>query len=213
MLQSVVMMNYIWFALMAIAFVIAIFKGTAGEVTTGAINATKTAVEISIGLVGVMALWLGIMRIAEKAGLVALLAKVMSPLLKLLFPDVPREHPAMGSIVMSLAANMLGLSNAATPLGIRAMEDLQTLNEDKETASNAMVMFMALNTASIQLIPTTIIGVLVAAGSKNPTAIIGSTLAATTIGTIAAIIATRLLQPFFPYKRKSETLEPAVEER
>jgi spore maturation protein A len=195
------MLNYIWFGLMTVALIVAAIKGTAGEVTKASVESAKTAVEISIGLVGIMALWLGMMRIAERAGLVTLMARVLSPVLKFLFPEVPRDHPAMGAIVMNLAANMLGLSNAATPLGIKAMEELQELNVDKETASNAMVMFMSLNTANVQLIPATVIGILVAAGSKQPTYIIGTTLAATAIGTVAAIIATRLLQPLFPYPK------------
>lgn len=195
------MLNYIWFGLMTVALIVAAIKGTAGEVTKASVESAKTAVEISIGLVGIMALWLGMMRIAERAGLVTLMARVLSPVLKFLFPEVPRDHPAMGAIVMNLAANMLGLSNAATPLGIKAMEELQELNVDKETASNAMVMFMSLNTANVQLIPATVIGILAAAGSKQPTYIIGTTLAATAIGTVAAIIATRLLQPFFPYPK------------
>lgn len=195
------MLNYIWFGLMAVALIVAAIRGTADEVTTASVESARTAVEISIGLIGVMALWLGMMRIAERAGMVGLLARVLSPVLKLLFPEVPRDHPAMGAIVMSLAANMLGLSNAATPLGIKAMEELQALNVDKETASNAMVMFMSLNTANVQLIPATVLGIMAAAGSKQPTYIIGTTLAATAIGTVAAIIATRLLQPFFPYPK------------
>ena len=192
------MLNYIWFGLMAVALIVAAFNGTAEAVTKGAIDSAKTAVEISIGLIGIMTLWLGIMRIAEKAGLVAMLGRVLSPIMRLLFPDVPPEHPATGTMVMSIAANMLGLNNAATPLGIKAMEELQTLNDDKETASNAMVTFMALNTAGVQLVPTTMIGIMVAAGSKDPTAIIGTTLVATTLGTIAAVGSARMLERFYP---------------
>ncbi len=198
------MLNYIWFALMAAALVVAAFKGTAAEVTDGAINSAKTAVEISIGLVGIMALWLGIMKIAEKAGLIALLARAIAPITRLIFPDVPKDHPAMGAMIMNISANMLGLSNAATPLGIKAMEELQTINTEKETASNAMVMFMAINTAAIQLIPATTIAVMAAAGSREPSVIIGSTLLATTVGSIAAVVATKLLQPFFPYRSALE---------
>ena len=192
------MLNYIWFGLMAIALIVAAFNGTAEAVTKGAIDSAKTAVEISIGLIGIMTLWLGIMRIAEKAGLVALLGRVLAPIMRVLFPDVPPEHPATGTMVISIAANMLGLNNAATPLGIKAMEELQTLNDDKETASNAMVTFMALNTAGVQLVPTTMIGIMVAAGSKDPTAIIGTTLVATTLGTIAAVTSARILERFYP---------------
>ena len=192
------MLNYIWFALMAIALLVAIFTGTAPAVTKGAIDSAKTAVEIALGLVGIMTLWLGIMKVAEAAGLVALLGRMLRPISRLLFPEIPPEHPAIGAMILNVAANMLGLSNAATPLGIKAMEELQTLNDDKETATNSMVTFMVLNTASVQLIPATIIGVLAAAGSKNPTAIIVTTIMASIAGVIAAVTAAKILQRFFP---------------
>jgi spore maturation protein A len=198
------MLNYIWFGLMAVALIVAAIKGTADGVTKGAVDSASTAVQIAIGLVGVMTLWLGIMRVAEAAGLVSMLGRVLRPVLRWLFPDVPPGHPAAGSIVLAIAANVLGLSNAATPLGIKAMEELQTLNPDKETASNAQVTFMAMTTASVQVIPSTMIGVLVAAGSTAPTAIIGSTLAATFIGTIAAVLAAKTLQRFYPAPMAAE---------
>jgi len=192
------MLNYIWFALMAIALVVAIFNGTADAVTKNAIDSAKTAVEISLGLIGIMTLWLGIMRIAEASGLIALLGRILRPISRLLFPDVPPEHPAIGAILMNVAANMLGLANAATPFGIKAMEELQTLNDgDKETATNAMVTFMSLNTAGIQFIPATMIATLAALGSKNPTAIIPTTIIATMCGAIAAVTTSKLLQRFF----------------
>jgi spore maturation protein SpmA len=145
-----------------------------------------------------MTLWLGIMRVAEQAGLVSMLSRVLRPISRLLFPEVPPDHPAIGAMVMSVSANMLGLSNAATPLGIKAMEELQSLNADKETASNPMVTFMALNTSGVQFIPTTIIAVLAAAGSQAPTSIIPTTLIATLCGAIAAVTTAKLLQRFFP---------------
>lgn len=191
------MLNYIWFGLMAVAFVVAAFLGTAEAVTKGAMDSAKTAVEIAIGLVGIMTLWLGIMRVAEKAGLVALLGRLLRPVMRVLFPEVPPDHPASGTIVLSLAANMLGLNNAATPLGIKAMEELQELNPDKETATNPQVTLMALNTSGVQLIPATMIGVLAAAGSINPTAIIATSIGATFIGTVAAVIAAKVLQRFY----------------
>src|SRR5205823_8700761 len=154
------MLNYIWFALLAIALVVAMFNGTAAQVTKASVDSAKTAVEISLGLVGIMTLWLGIMRVAEHAGLVSMLSRALRPISMLLFPEIPSDHPAIGAMIMNVAANMLGLSNAATPLGIKAMEELQTLNPEKDTASNAMVTFMALNTSGIQFIPATIIGVL-----------------------------------------------------
>ena len=201
------MLNYIWFGLMAIALIVAAFNGTAEAVTKGAVESAKTAVEIAIGLVGIMTLWLGIMRVAEAAGLVTILGRALRPVLRWLFPEVPAEHPAAGAIVLSVAANMLGLNNAATPLGIKAMEELQTLNEKKDTATNAMVTFMALNTSGVQLIPATMIGVLAAAGSKNPTWIIAPSIIATFIGTVAAVLAAKVLQRFYPYESAAPEAE------
>jgi len=194
------MLNYIWFGLMAIALIVAIFTGNAAALTKASVDSAKVAVEISLGLVGIMTLWLGIMRVAEQAGLVAMLSRILRPISRILFPEVPAEHPAIGAMVMSLSANMLGLNNAATPLGIKAMEELQTLNPEKETASNAMVTFMVLNTAGVQFIPTTIIGVLAASGSLAPTSIIPTTLIATLCGAVAAVTTAKLLQRFFPVK-------------
>ena len=192
------MLGYIWFGLMAVSVVVAAFNGTADGVTKGAVDAASTAVQIAIGLVGIMTLWLGIMKVAEAAGLVALLGRALRPILRWLFPEVPTDHPAAGAIVLATAANMLGLANAATPLGIKAMEELQTLNPDKDAASNPMVTFLALTTSGVQLIPATMIGVLAAAGSTNPTAIIAPSIAATFLGTAAAVIAAKVLQRFYP---------------
>src|SRR5207245_6008320 len=193
------MLNYIWFGLMAIALIVAAFNGTAGEVTKGAVDSAKTAVEIALGLIGIMTLWLGIMRVAEKAGLISLLGRLLRPFGRLLFPEIPPDHPAIGAMILNIAANMLGLSNAATPFGIKAMEELQELNPKKETASNAMVTFLTLNTAGIQFIPATIIGVLVASGARNPTAIISSPILATRCGAIAAGTAAKSRQRVFRY--------------
>lgn len=187
------MLNYIWFGLMAVALVVAAVNGTADGVTKGAVDSASSAVQIAIGLIGIMTLWLGIMRVAEAAGLVSLLGRALRPLLRVLFPEVPAASPAGGAIVMSIAANVLGLNNAATPLGIKAMEELQALNPDKDTASDAMVTLMALTTSGVQLIPATMIGVLAAAGSTNPTAIIAPTIVATFIGTVAAVVVARML--------------------
>jgi spore maturation protein A len=200
------MLNYIWFGLMAVALVVAAVNGTAEAVTKGAVESATSAVQIAIGLVGIMTLWLGMMRVAEAAGLVSLVGRALSPLLRWLFPDVPPGHPATGAIVLAVAANVLGLNNAATPLGIKAMEELQTLNPEKETATNAMVTLMAITTSGVQLIPATMIGVLLAAGSTNPTAIIAPSLVATFIGTVAAVIAARVLQRFYP----QTVADPAV---
>jgi spore maturation protein A len=192
------MLNYIWFGLMAIALVVAAINGTADAVTKSAVDSATSAVQIAIGLVGIMTLWLGIMRVAEAAGLVSLVGRALRPLIRWLFPDVPAEHPAAGALVLAVAANVLGLNNAATPLGIKAMEELQTLNPDKDVATNAMVTFMAVTTSGVQLIPATMIGVLAAAGSTAPTAIIAPSIAATFIGTAAAVATARLLQHFYP---------------
>src|SRR5687767_1953758 len=204
------MLNYIWFGLMAVALVIAAFNGTAEAVSKAAVDSAKTAVEIAIGLVGVMTLWLGMMRVAEAAGLVSLVGRALRPLLRWIFPEVPPDHPAAGAIVLAIAANMLGLNNAATPLGLKAMEELQTLNPDKDTATNPMVTFMTINTAGGQLIPATMIGVLAAAGSKNPTVIIGTSIMAQGIATIAGIIAAKVLQRF--YVARPAVVVPEVSE-
>ena len=192
------MLNYIWFGLMAAALVVAAINGTAEAVTRGAVESATSAVQIAIGLIGIMTLWLGMMRVAEAAGLVTLVGRALRPVLRWLFPEVPSDHPAAGAIVLALAANMLGLNNAATPLGIKAMEELQELNPDKDTATNAMVTLMAITTAGVQFIPASMIGVLAAAGSTSPTAIIAPTIVATFVGTVAAVIAARLLQAFYP---------------
>jgi spore maturation protein A len=195
------MLNYIWFGLMAIALIVAAINHTADAVTKAAVESAASAVQISIGLIGIMTLWLGIMRVAEASGLVSLVGRLLRPLLRWLFPEVPAGHPAGGAIVVALAANVLGLNNAATPLGIKAMEELQAINPEKDVASNAMVTFMAVTTSGVQLIPATMIGVLAAAGSASPTAIIAPTIGATFIGTVAAVLTARLLQPFYPQPR------------
>ena len=189
------MLNYIWLGLILLAMLLGGFEGKLQEVTGAAFEACKTAVmTIALPLAGVMALWLGLMKIAEKSGLVNLLARSLRPLLIWLFPEVPANHPAMGSMVMNMAANMLGLSNAATPLGLRAMQDLEKLNPRPGTATNAMCTFLAINTSSIQLIPATTVAILAAAGSKSPTAIIGTTFFATCCSTIAAILAVKTFE-------------------
>lgn len=185
------MLNYIWFGMMAIAVVVGVFTGRIDAVTEAAIDMAKTAVEISIGLIGIMALWLGVMKIAEESGLIRIIARALRPIMVRLFPDVPADHPAMGSIVLNMSANMLGLGNAATPLGLKAMEELQELNPDKETASNAMVMFLAINTSSVQLIlPATVVALMGAVSSQ----VFITTILATLCSTTAAIITVKLLE-------------------
>jgi len=185
------MLNYIWFGMMAISVVAGIFTGRIDFVTEAAINMSKVAVEISIGLIGIMALWLGIMKIAEASGLIKIIARGLRPLTIRLFPDVPPDHPAIGSIVLNMAANMLGLGNAATPLGLKAMEELQELNPQKDTATNAMVMFLAINTSSVQLIvPATVVALMGVTASQ----IFITTILATLCSTITAIFMVRMLQ-------------------
>jgi spore maturation protein SpmA len=192
-------LNYIWLALVLLAVAIGGWNDRLGEVTAGAFDGAKTAVTIALGLIGVMALWLGVMRLAERAGLVQRLARGLRPVMRRLFPDVPPEHPAMGSMLMNMAANMLGLGNAATPLGLRAMRDLERLNPRPGVASNAMCTFLAINTASVQLIPATAIALLASAGSARPTAIVGTALLATLCAATVAIAAAKILEklPFF----------------
>jgi spore maturation protein SpmA len=201
------MLNYIWLGLVVAAVLIGGFhnvtgasSGTLKDVTDKGFEMAKTAVEIAIGLVGIMALWLGVMRLAEKAGLVQVLARAIRPVMKWLFPEVPAEHPAMGSMLMNMAANFLGLSNAATPLGLRAMKDLETLNPRPGTATNAMCTFLAINTSSIQLLPVTAVAVLVVAGAMQPYAIIGTAIIATTFSTIAGIASVKLLEKLPGYR-------------
>lgn len=166
------------------------------DITNAVLDYAGTAVNIAIGLIGIMALWLGVMKVAEDAGLIALIAKWLKPVMKKLFPDVPADHPAMGSMIMNISANMLGLGNAATPFGLKAMEELDTLNKDKGTATNSMVTFLAINTAGLTLIPATAIAVRAAAGSSDPAIIIGTSIFGAGCATIAGITAAKVLEKF-----------------
>ncbi len=191
-------MGAIWTFLLAAAVVAAAVNGRMAELTSATIESAGKAVTLSLGLVGVMALWLGLMRVAEEAGLVRLLARVARPALRLLFPSVPADHPAMGAMLMNIAANLLGLGNAATPFGIKAMQELDTLNPHKGTATDAQALFCAINTASIQLVPATVIALRAAAGSRAPGEIIGATILASLCGAAAAIASAKLLGRLFP---------------
>jgi len=170
------------------------------EVTNSALDYAGTAVNISLGLIGIMALWLGIMKIAEEAGLILIIARLLKPLTKKLFPDVPPEHPAMGAMIMNMSANMLGLGNAATPFGLKAMEELNELNPQKDTATNAMCTFLAINTAGMTLVPATAIAVRAASGSTQPAIIIGTSLFASFCATVAGLTAAKILEKF-PIKK------------
>jgi spore maturation protein A len=196
------MLNYIWFGMMAVSVVAGILTGRIDAVTDAAINMSKVAVEISIGLIGIMALWLGIMKIAEASGLIRIIARGLRPITVRLFPDVPEDHPAIGSIVLNMSANMLGLGNAATPMGLKAMEELQELNPKKDTATNAMVMFLAINTSSVQIIiPATVVALMGAAASQ----IFITTILATLASTIAAIVMVKLLEKMKRFSVESES--------
>jgi spore maturation protein A len=195
------MLNYIWLGLVLSAVVLGVLNGNLGDVSTGAFDATKTAVmNLALPLAGLMAFWLGLMRLAEKSGLVLVIARALRPLMHWLFPDVPKDHPAIGAIVMNMAANMLGLANAATPLGLRAMQLLEKLNPHPGTATNAMCTFLAINTSSVQLIPATAVALLAAAGSTRPFDIIGTAFVATVCSTAAGITAVKLLEKLPAYR-------------
>ena len=182
------MLNYIWFSLIFISVVVGTITGRIDQVTEAAISMSKTSVEIAIGLVGIMALWLGTMKIAEESGLIQIIARALRPITIRLFPDVPADHPAIGSIVLNMAANILGLGNAATPIGLKAMRELQDLNKKKDTATDAMCTFLAINTSSVQIIlPATVVGLMGAAANQ----IFITTIIATGLSTIAAIISVK----------------------
>jgi spore maturation protein A len=186
-------MGAILAVLMALSVAVAAVRGRLPEVTSAALDAATKASSFALGLVGILALWMGLMRVAEEAGLVRWIARLVAPVLRRLFPEVPADHPAMGAIVMNVAANVLGLGNAATPFGIRAMQELETLNPRPGTATDAQAMLCALNTASVQLVPATVIALRAAAGSRAPAEIIGPTLLASLCGVVVAVIAARLL--------------------
>ena len=168
----------------------------------GIVKYAKTAVELAIGLIGIMALWLGVMKIAEASGLIKKIAISLKPLTTRLFPDVPADHPAMGAMIMNISANILGLANAATPLGLKAMEELNKLNRKFGTATDAMCTFLVINTSNVQLIPATVIAIRAAAGSANPTEILGPVIVATTVNTVVGVIAVKLLGKMRIFKRQ-----------
>ena len=191
------MVNVVWILLLLGGFLTAMFNGRVEAVTQAALDSAKYAVELCVGLIGIYALWLGLMKVAEKSGLVRAISGKIAPVLKFLFPGVPAKSPAMGAITMNIIANMLGLGNAATPLGISAMKELQRLNGDRDSASDAMCMFLVINTSCVQLIPATVIAVRSAAGSADPTEIIGTTLIATLCSAATGIAAVFILKRFY----------------
>lgn len=203
-------LNYIWVSFFLIAFVVALVKlfvfadtSVFHNMLQATFDASKTGFTLSLGLTGVMTLWLGIMKIGEKGGIIPILARLVGPFFARLFPEVPRDHPAVGAIIMNFSANILGLDNAGTPLGLKAMKELQELNPDKETASNAMIMFLVLNTSGLTVIPLAIIADRVTLGSLNPTSIFIPTLIATTCSTLVGFL-------YLAYKQRIKLLDPVL---
>ena len=194
-------LNYIWIAFFLLAFVIALYKliflgdtTVFPEIMNSTFAQAKTAFEISLGLTGVLSLWMGIMKIGEKGGLVSALARLLSPVLCRIFPDIPKGHPVMGTMFMNFSANMLGLDNAATPMGLKAMQELQEINDRKDTASNSMIMFLVLNTSGLTLIPVTVLLYRAEMGAANPTDVFIPILIATTVSTIVGLMITSIYQ-------------------
>lgn len=192
------MVNYIWVFMTIVGFVFAMINGTMEEVNKAIFDGAKEAVTLCIGLISILVFWLGMMRIAQESGLLERLSALFRPLVKRLFPEVPANHPAMGYILSNMIANMFGLGNAATPLGIKAMEELKQLNGGKNSASRSMVTFLAINTASITIIPTTVIAIRMNYNSASPTEIVVPTLIATIISMLGAVMIDRYF-----YKRRS----------
>ncbi|WP_026895141.1 nucleoside recognition domain-containing protein [Clostridiisalibacter paucivorans] len=206
------MINVIWLLMIVVGVVVGAINGNLEAVTQAAMDSANLGVELSLGLIGIMALWLGIMKIAEDSGMIQGLAKLLKPIMVRLFPDVPPDHPAMGAIIMNMAANVLGLGNAATPLGLKAMQELQELNDEKDTATNAMCTFLAINTSSVTLIPSEAMALLVAVGatSKQATAIIGPSIIATAVSTIVAVIAVKSLQRLKVFKMDKKSTKKVI---
>ena len=189
-------MNYIFYLLIVVSIIAGAINGRLQEVVNAVLSGAELSVKVAFSLIGIMAFWLGMMKIAQKCGIIDFIAKLIKPVTKRLFNEIPEDSPAIGDIAMSISANAFGLSNAATPIGIKAMEELQKHNKDKKSASNAMCMFLAMNTAGFQLMPATVIAILISIGYKNPTAIIAPTLLVTTIAFISAIIMAKIFQKY-----------------
>ena len=199
------MLNIIWLGLIILSVIFGIIDGKIPQVVATITESAKTAFELALGMAGIIIFWLGLIKIAEDAGLIHIIARLIQPIMRRLFPDVPVDHPAMGSMVMNLSSNMLGLTNAATPFGLRAMEELARLNKTPGVASNAMCTFLAINTSSVQLIPTTAIAYLAAAGATNPTSIVATSLLATTCSTAVAIIAVKFFEKLPRFRVTEDT--------
>lgn len=179
-----------------------------GQVTSAAIEAAGLAVQIAIGLIGVMALWLGVMKVAEEGGMIKILARVVQPITSRLFPKIPKDHPAIGAMIMNIAANMLGLSNAATPLGLKAMEELDKLNPKKGEATDDMITFLVINTSAITIVPATAIAIRASLGSANPQKIVIPAIIAASMATLVGVTTVKLIQ-YFQNKKRKATMNPS----
>ena len=196
------MLNVIWLSMIFISVIVGVIEGRIDQVVLAVTDSAKLGFEVAIGLTAIMSLWLGIMGVASASGLVTQLARMLQPIMRRLFPDVPVDDPAMGAMVLNIAANMLGMANAATPFGLQAMKELQRLNTHVHTASNSMCTFLAINTSSVQIIPATAMAYLAANGSLQPSSVIMSTLFATTVSTVVALIAVTQLAKLPLYRIK-----------
>ncbi len=197
-------MNYIFYFLIVASIIIGAINGKLQDVVNSIMDGAELSVKIAFSLIGIMAFWLGMMRIAEKSGIIKFISKLLQPITKFLFNELPENSPAIGDIAMNFTANAFGLANAATPFGIRAMEELQKENKEKKQASNSMCLFLGMNTAGFQLIPTTVLAVLVGIGYKNPTEIIAPTLIVTSIAFVSAILIAKIFQGLTAKKGGSE---------
>ncbi|MHB8917993.1 MAG: nucleoside recognition domain-containing protein [Desulfocucumaceae bacterium] len=192
------MVNLIWLGMIVFGILAAASNGNIEVVTNAAIKGANSAVKTSLGLIAIITFWLGIMKLAEEAGIVSFMSRLIAPAMRFLFPGIPGDHPAMGAIIMNISANILGLGNAATPMGLIAMQEMQKLNRgDSRTATAPMCTFLALNTSCITLIPTTIIGIRAMHGSADPTEVVGATIFATTCGMTVAVVLDRILRSIY----------------
>jgi spore maturation protein A len=188
------MMNIIWIMMIVTGIIVAMLKQNVDVINQVVITNTQEAVVFALGLTGIMSVWLGLMKVAEKSGLINKIGNIARPIMRILFPEIPKNHPAISAIVMNMVANMFGAGNSATALGIKAMEQLQGLNFQKERATNAMCMFLVINMSSIQLIPLSVLKIRADAGSLNPSEIIGTSLIATTVSTVVGVLACKIME-------------------
>ncbi|WP_196001064.1 nucleoside recognition domain-containing protein [Clostridium sp. 1001271B_151109_B4] len=191
------MINYIWFLMIFLGLIVGIFTGNGEGISNAIIGSIDSTVTFIIGLVGLMCFWCGVMKVAEKSGFTEKLAKLMKPILKLIFKEAAKDEKALGAIVMNITANMMGLGNAATPFGIKAMEEMDRLNNEKGRASDDMALFLVLNAACIQLVPSTVLSIRAAAGSSNPGVIILPAIISTGTAAIVGVICCKILQRYF----------------